>query len=167
MPEALAYRDYGEWYALCPQCWKEQQLAQTPGATRVLNCVHCCTVSQVIWPQDEEQITGLPVALAYINHGRWIVDCPVCPSAEELPRKTENQDSLVQCQGCHQIIRISWPKNSQQLMRVLKERPIANRHWYPTGYPFAMKHGIPHGQTVAELHEETLQHMQVDLHSVR
>lgn len=97
---------------------------------------------------------------AYINHGRWLVDCP-CNGAENV---RPGQD-LAGCQSCFQTIApVEWPPDPDALMGQLAARDEAHRNWAPAGhrqtYVSAMPDGqliadvFPQGQTVADLRSE-------------
>lgn len=95
-------------------------------------------------------------ALAYLNWGRWIADCPGgCRNAERL---TPGQDAFA-CSNCGQVALIEWPPDAGAIWQVLGMRVLANsRNWYPAGHPVAVAAGIPHGQTIHDLMVETLAH---------
>lgn len=100
-----------------------------------------------------------PVALAYYNHGRWIADCPEdCGSAADLdPRR-----GVYHCSACQCITKVIWPHNADDITETLSVRPKRNRNWYPANHLLALRFGIPHGQTVDELIEETEVHRGLD-----
>ena len=82
-----------------------------------------------------------------INHGRWIVDCPFCPSAELM-----NESGLFMCQSCWNINNgrayhnVAKPNNRIKVERALLKRPEQeNRNWKP-------------GETVAQLLAENIEH---------
>lgn len=95
-------------------------------------------------------------ARAYVNHGRWVTDCPANDGAAVLlaPR----QGSMV-CPKCHVINEIEWPAEADEIMQVLEKRSNPqNRNWYPFGHDLALRGNKPHGQSVADLLEEQRQH---------
>lgn len=66
------------------------------------------------------------------NHGRWIVGCPFCKSAEKAA------DEFM-CSNCHneavawKPMPVAWPKNQKEIEKLLMERPeIKTRNWSPT-----------------------------------
>lgn len=95
-------------------------------------------------------------ARAYVNHGRWVADCPAEDGAAVLlaPR----QGSIV-CPKCYAIWEIEWPSNPDEIMNALEKRANPqNRNWYPIGHVLALRGNKPHGQSVADLLEEQQQH---------
>lgn len=101
-------------------------------------------------------------ALAYLNHGRWVVDCPAdgCTDARavytvsDVQRNTEDTCA----RGHHFEIVMPDEQTERQIVAAVSERPDdADRAWYPAGHARAIIHGLPTGQTVADLHEETRQ----------
>ncbi|MEU8683134.1 hypothetical protein [Streptomyces sp. NPDC048611] len=92
-------------------------------------------------------------ARAYINHGRWVADCPTgCGSA----RKLEAGDFALPCSECKAISEVEWPADPDAIWSALLKRPFPkNRNWYPEGHPIAVRARLPHGQTVSQLEDET------------
>ncbi len=94
-------------------------------------------------------------ALAYINYGRIVVDCPEpgCSDAREVhPPKVEDV-----CHHGHPF-RIDLPPDSEItaiLGELAKRANDADRAWYPAGHLRAELAGQPTGQTVEDLREET------------
>lgn len=57
------------------------------------------------------------------------------------------------------IAPVEWPADADEIWAVLLERPVpGTRNWYPDGHAEAVRMGLPHGQSVAELRHETAQH---------
>jgi hypothetical protein len=100
------------------------------------------------------------MARAYVNHGRWVADCPIeCGSALNL----DPGQILFACVECHSISHIDWPTNADEIWEALQERPFNKvRHWYPRQHDLAVRAGIPHGQTPEELRQEARDHMEED-----
>lgn len=96
------------------------------------------------------------VALAYVNWGRWVADCPGgCGSAERLD---PGQDSVA-CSHCGHLAPVVWPDDAAGIWQALAMRALPNRrNWYPGGHPVALLAGVPHGQTIADLMAETMAH---------
>jgi hypothetical protein len=92
-------------------------------------------------------------ARAYVNHGRWIADCPRdCGSAAELQPKATSYA----CVECKWIGSVEWPDNADEIMAALQERAVPRtRNWFPSGHELALRSNNPHGQSVKELMEET------------
>jgi hypothetical protein len=96
-------------------------------------------------------------ARAYLNWGRWVAECPVqCGSAKTL----DPREVMFRCTECLTVVTIDWPDNAQDIWDVLLERPAPKfRNWFPAGHELAIRSGCPHGQTPAELREETREHL--------
>lgn len=92
-------------------------------------------------------------ARAYVNHGRWIADCPIdCGGALAL---SPRQASFA-CPECHTISQVEWPKDVDDIWEALLQRVAPRfRNWFPAGHPLALRANCPHGQTVAQLRDET------------
>lgn len=95
------------------------------------------------------------MAQAYINHDRWVADCPrkYCTNAVQLePRQT-----TFHCEGgCNLVTPIEWPADADELWEALQQRPVpATRNWAPPGHRQALVTGFPEGQTVDDLIAET------------
>lgn len=96
-------------------------------------------------------------ARAYINHGRWIADCPrpYCANAEKL----DTRQAMFHCSNCQLQAEVEWPPNADELWSVLARRPVPQtRNWFPASHDLALRSGTPHGQTVIELVDENRQH---------
>lgn len=95
-------------------------------------------------------------AIAYVNHGRWVADCPrkFCGNAFAL----EPRQPLYQCMGqggCGMVAMLTWPADAQEIWDALQKRPVpTTRNWYPHGHPVAEQCGLPTGQTAKELLDE-------------
>jgi hypothetical protein len=100
------------------------------------------------------------LAVAYVNHGRWIADCPRphCNSA----RRLEPRQARFHCAGeggCGMDCPVGWPPNPDELWEVLERRPVPmTRNWFPAGHGLAVRAGVEHGQTVADLVAENHEH---------
>jgi len=95
-------------------------------------------------------------ALAYLNWGRWVADCPEagCFDARAVyhPETGQRQAEDV-CKNGHPF-RIDMPPPSleaQLLAAVVERQNDADRSWYPKGHPRATLAGLPTGQSVTEL----------------
>lgn len=108
-------------------------------------------------------------ARAYVYCGNWVADCPrECGNVEHLFNLANPQDPngprTVQktsffCSYCHMISEIDWPPSMNKIMEVLNRRPVPhNRNWYPQDHPVAVRHNIPHGQSVDDLWDENTEH---------
>lgn len=62
---------------------------------------------------------------AYINHGRWVIDCPNC-NGGILAVANE-----VQCKECGRTYKAKFPSDREQAEHVLAQRPVANQNWLP------------------------------------
>ena len=82
-------------------------------------------------------------ALAYVNHGRWVADCPTtdCPEAH-LAQPGDKFD----CVNCGTVGRVEFPDNHTDIDEVLERRPVPQtRNWTP-------------GESLEELVEENRAH---------
>lgn len=85
-----------------------------------------------------------PHVPAYVNHGRWIGDCPVCRSARNLA-----VGRLFWCPACGNErwasagLVVDWP-DIETISQVLEVRPRENQNYDPADY---LKHpyGCPDG----------------------
>ena len=87
---------------------------------------------------------------AYVNHSRWVADCgqPYCNGAEML----EPRQAQIHCSNCHWEGMVQWPPDADAIWGVLSLRPVPQtRNWFPSGHELALRSGVVHGQTVADL----------------
>jgi len=69
---------------------------------------------------------------AYINHGRWVVNCPFCNNAEFYWG-----DGFFFCSECEnrgnggRLYLVSMPKERNRIEKLLAKRPIENQNWFP------------------------------------
>lgn len=86
-----------------------------------------------------------PALEAYVNHGRWIVKCE-CKGAEKAW-----EEGWFMCRSClnagykHQYRQSVFPKERIGIEKLLTERPLLNRNWYP-------------GETLSQLKAENREH---------
>lgn len=101
-------------------------------------------------------IQATNTAWAYVNHGRWVAECPVdCGGAVSL----EPNQPLMHCTECKNIAPVQWPSEAQEIWDALSERPIPRtRNWFPKGHTLALRAHCPSGETAAELQFETKAH---------
>lgn len=78
---------------------------------------------------------------AYINHNRWVADCPNCGAGIGL---LPDAGQAV-CLECGERYSVTWPKEREAIEAVLLERRRVNRHWYP-------------GETIDDLRRENEAH---------
>lgn len=88
---------------------------------------------------------------AYVNHGRWIVGCPFCNSAQ-LAAKTDRRYFCAGEGGCGNaqvggaFVNVVWPKDADAIEAELVKRADPNtRNWTP-------------GETVKDLNHENVEH---------
>lgn len=99
-------------------------------------------------------------ARARVNHGRWIADCPrpYCANAMRL----DAGQQVFQCAGeggCRMVAEVEWPADVDGIWAALEVRPVpGTRNWYPAGHGEALQLGLPHGQSAAELRDETAEY---------
>jgi len=89
--------------------------------------------------------TGAGVAVAEANHGRWIVKCPWCPSAQ-----VASESKAFFCYACNngglgKVVPVTWPDATLrgQVETLLAVRLMANQNWLP-------------GETAADLTAENI-----------
>lgn len=73
------------------------------------------------------------VALARVNHGRWIVDCPFCPSAA-LVTPDDPRFFCVECgnAAAHgRWAKVIFPDDVDAIEQTLEPRPAALQNWEP------------------------------------
>lgn len=102
------------------------------------------------------------IARAYLNHGRWVADCPRehCSYAFELEQGQGRYTCRTrQGKGCGAEAPVEWPADAAEIERALERRPVeATRNWFPHDHDLAVLAGLPHGQTVADLLAENEEH---------
>lgn len=95
----------------------------------------------------EKGIAPFASIAVYINHGRWIAECPDCHGAQLACRT----DHRFLCNDCGNIAveglwrPVDWPANPGAIEEALDMRPLANQNWVP-------------GQTVDDLLAEEIAH---------
>jgi hypothetical protein len=78
-----------------------------------------------------EQVATSPTVQVRANHGRWIVDCPFCPSAQVAAF----DDHRFFCTDCGnkavlgKFVAIEWPSEAEQIDDVLSARLPENANW--------------------------------------
>lgn len=98
--------------------------------------------------------SGDAEAFARIDHGRWVVDCPFCPSAQ----MAFEEDHRFLCADCLNAdasgawVRVIWPKPAvrKAIEGPLVVRPKANQNWRPGESPAELRaenqaRGYPEG----------------------
>jgi len=71
----------------------------------------------------------MTVVKAYVNHGRWVVDCPreFCPTAHQV-----DTPGLFACENCGATGEVEFPSYRRDVERVLGMRPVPQtRNWVP------------------------------------
>lgn len=98
-----------------------------------------------------------PRAVARVNHGRWIADCPFCPGAEQIwpqgIRRAEDvafpfgiANGILHCGTTGSTCPVDFPDERFDITRVLARRPDERtRNWFP-------------GESVADLVAENIGH---------
>lgn len=85
---------------------------------------------------------------AYVNHGRWVVECPDCAGAQ----LASLSDPRFMCNCCGNAgvggawRPVIWPKARQGIEDLLEVRPPENQNWRP-------------GETAKQLRAENRAHM--------
>lgn len=96
----------------------------------------------VFWAADRDLDEAMAAPLGskliavevYANHGRWIVECPVCHGAQLAVR----DDPRFMCVSCGNVSvggkwrPVIWPKDHHKIEALLDGRPMAHtRNWNP------------------------------------
>lgn len=81
-----------------------------------------------------------PPLYAYINHGRWIVECDRCSSAQvgspEDPRYYCLGGTDDGCQPSGLWRNVSYPRNAKAVENlVLVAQKVTERNWFDSGHP--------------------------------
>jgi hypothetical protein len=109
-------------------------------------------------------------ARAYVYAGDWVADCPrACGNVEHLFDRANPRDlssartarkPVYHCSYCQYFTGdIEWPADAEEIVAALSVRPIPHtRNWYPSDHEVAVRAGIPHGQSVADLVDENHDH---------
>lgn len=82
--------------------------------------------------------TAEPLTRAYVNHGRWIVECQ-CRAAHEIRPGVKTWKCMMMVGdpptpvGCGSEYAVLWPapKLRRQIEIILSTRPYALRNWWP------------------------------------
>lgn len=72
--------------------------------------------------------------LAYVNHGRWVVDC-LCGSAQ-LASRTDRRFWCVDCRNGWALgkwVEVVWPANADDIEGLLLQRPFSKNQNWTTG----------------------------------
>ena len=67
------------------------------------------------------------------NHGRWLVECPFCPSAQ-VASVSDRRFFCVDCGNAEvggAFVKTVWPDDLADLDAALGQRPPANANWQP------------------------------------
>lgn len=91
----------------------------------------------------------MPVAVAYVNHGRWVADCPFGCGGAELAR--EEWFICREClnYGCAGArLALVWPAEEDigAIEAALVVRPLIHRNWDPIeSLGFLLAENVAHG----------------------
>lgn len=83
-------------------------------------------------PPATELSDALPL-LARVDHGRWLVDCDTCKSAEAIWYDAP----LMFCRNCRNVStrglwrRVAIPKERNDIAALLNQRPTPHQNWTP------------------------------------
>ncbi len=126
-------------------------------------------------------LTANPKVKARLNHGRWIVDCPLgCNSAslvypgkpyicgDHYPRVFSDDpgaaaDEVARAYELKHVYDVVFPGDKADIERALKSRPLDLQNWFPNGHPLAIEWDLPHGQSPQGLIDEERTHYKKDL----
>lgn len=95
-------------------------------------------------------------AVAYVNHGRWLADCPTgCNAAMDTTVGETGYLCGVPYEGriiggCGASAPLVWPEDPNAITAALSVRPTANRHWAPAGHRQTYVSYTPDGRLIAE-----------------
>lgn len=96
-------------------------------------------------------------ALAYVNHGRLVAQCPMAPHCTNAMALEKGQ-TMYHCGGlggCGTVVAIQWPDGMDAILAALEERRFKKyMNWYPAKHPEAEALDLPMDQTPDELREE-------------
>jgi hypothetical protein len=70
---------------------------------------------------------------AYVNHGRWVVNCPDCRNAQ-LACKTDRRFMCNECGNIavgHKWRPVVWPADAERIANLLENRPREVQNWNP------------------------------------
>lgn len=79
-------------------------------------------------------------ATAYLNHGRWVVDCPSLNCAGALKLWSGQTPVACNCRDidfcqhgplCATVFNVVWPADRETIEATVADRPILNRNWLP------------------------------------
>lgn len=88
---------------------------------RLVQRVHAHVTGRGMTPRD-----GAGSVFAYVNHGRWVADCP-CGGAELV---TETRPLL--CGSCGMVRRVVWPPDAEDIENLLAVRvDEKTQNWNP------------------------------------
>lgn len=85
-------------------------------------------------PKPDRTLPATPVALAFVEHGRWLVRCPFCPSAQ-IASRTKRRFFCVECGHVAQEdhpswLAVQWPTQWERIEQLLGRRPDRmSRNW--------------------------------------
>lgn len=127
--------------------------SQQPGADRWPESRQAEAVPTMFWqapaPLAERLTAGTTPSgdvEAYVNEGRWLVDCPTCSGAQ-LASRTDRRFMCNECANFEvagQWRRVIWPRDVAAIEKALELRFHRNAHWRP-------------GETVADLVAENVE----------
>lgn len=122
-------------------CAGAQALKKAPGAVVGPALFWLCPTP----PRFDVKTSKEPPLQVYLNHGRWVVDCPDCNGAqlacEEDPRFMCNECGNVAAGGLWRAI--EWPTGRPGIETTVTRRRFVHQNWLP-------------GQTIEDLEAETL-----------
>jgi len=94
-------------------------------------------------------------ALAYLNHSRWVVDCPTpgCTDARLAHDEAGRRLTEDVCAKGHpfEIVMPPAQVEAQIVAAVADRADDADKSWYPKGHVRAALAGLPTGQSVSDL----------------
>jgi len=100
------------------------------GAEAVLNVWLSKGKTPPLVPQSQA-VAPTPEVEVVVNHGRWLVECPFCPSAQ-VASVSDRRFFCVDCGNAAvggRFIKVVWPTDLTELDDVLGRRPPENANW--------------------------------------
>src|SRR3954469_15639259 len=74
------------------------------------------------------RVRDVRTVAAYVNHSRWVSDCPECNGAMGCWSELDTAC----CLGCGHEYAVTWPEDAATIEAVLLQRPTeASRSWNP------------------------------------
>ena len=97
----------------------------------------------LIGSRGQQTVEDTEPQRAYVNHGRWVVDCPTCKGAG-LTSRTMKVSCCFDCG--HVCTKITFPKQAKKIEEALLERlDPASRNWTTESLKDLLQENKDHG----------------------